>query len=423
MRTVQCSDETTGVPRRALCRAAPLGAALALVCAGAHAQPQYDIVDMGLVNMGDTNAQGLGISPGGVGVGRSLATGSQAFSWTASGGIVGLDLLPGRAYQVANGASDTGLCVGVASTTFFGSSPLPVLWTNGAASALALSAGQTLGRAYDVNDSGLVVGSQNGGSSERAAVWIGGVPTPILATPANGAIMTTAFRCNNAGLVVGNGFDPANLGRNVGLLHDTNTNTSVEVPPLAGHNGTIAFDISENGFVVGPSTFNQTDARPFRWDQVNPPIEIPLPTGASTASARGVNSDGWVVGIGSGLFAVPFLFDGTQTYVLQDLIPPGTGWDISMNTSSSALGISEDGTIVGAGLLGGQVRAYAMILRTTCEPDLTTGAIAGQAGYGVPNGTLNNDDFFYYLAEFAAGNVAVCDLTTGAIAGQPGYGV
>jgi hypothetical protein len=59
----------------------------------------------------------------------------------------------------------------------------------------------------------------------------------------------------------------------------------------------------------------------------------------------------------------------------------------------------------------------------TCAPDLTTGAIAGQPGYGVPNGVLNNDDFFYYLSQFAAGNVAVADLTTGAIQGQPGYGV
>jgi hypothetical protein len=58
-----------------------------------------------------------------------------------------------------------------------------------------------------------------------------------------------------------------------------------------------------------------------------------------------------------------------------------------------------------------------------CAPDLTSGAIAGQPGYGVPNGVLNNDDFFYYLAQFAAGNVAVADLTTGAIQGQPGYGV
>ncbi|MEZ6234085.1 MAG: dockerin type I repeat-containing protein [Phycisphaerales bacterium] len=58
-----------------------------------------------------------------------------------------------------------------------------------------------------------------------------------------------------------------------------------------------------------------------------------------------------------------------------------------------------------------------------CQPDLTTGAIVGQPGYGIPNGILNNDDFFYYLQQFAAGNVAVADLTTGAIMGQPGYGV
>jgi hypothetical protein len=58
-----------------------------------------------------------------------------------------------------------------------------------------------------------------------------------------------------------------------------------------------------------------------------------------------------------------------------------------------------------------------------CAPDLTSGAIAGQPGYGVPDGALNNEDFFYYLAQFSAGNLAVADLTTSAIAGQPGYGI
>jgi len=58
----------------------------------------------------------------------------------------------------------------------------------------------------------------------------------------------------------------------------------------------------------------------------------------------------------------------------------------------------------------------------TCQPDLTTTAIPGTPGYGTPNGTLNNDDFFYYLAQFAAGNLAVADLTTTAIPGTPGYG-
>ena len=59
----------------------------------------------------------------------------------------------------------------------------------------------------------------------------------------------------------------------------------------------------------------------------------------------------------------------------------------------------------------------------TCRPDLTTTAIPGSPGYGVPNGILNNDDFFYYLAQFAAGNLAVADMTTTAIPGSPGYGV
>ncbi|MCA9287547.1 MAG: hypothetical protein KDA05_03125, partial [Phycisphaerales bacterium] len=58
-----------------------------------------------------------------------------------------------------------------------------------------------------------------------------------------------------------------------------------------------------------------------------------------------------------------------------------------------------------------------------CQADLTTSAIAGGAGYGVPDGVLDNNDFFYYLAQFAAGNAAVADLTTSAVPGSVGYGV
>lgn len=63
-----------------------------------------------------------------------------------------------------------------------------------------------------------------------------------------------------------------------------------------------------------------------------------------------------------------------------------------------------------------------VIVEGACRPDLTAGAVAGQPGYGVPDGTLNNEDFFYYLAQFAAGNLAVADLTAGAVPGQLGYG-
>ena len=58
-----------------------------------------------------------------------------------------------------------------------------------------------------------------------------------------------------------------------------------------------------------------------------------------------------------------------------------------------------------------------------CHGDLTTGAVSGQAGYGVPNGVLNNDDFFFFLSRFAAGDQFVADLTTGALPGSPRHGV
>ncbi len=72
---------------------------------------------------------------------------------------------------------------------------------------------------------------------------------------------------------------------------------------------------------------------------------------------------------------------------------------------------------------GDFIGARFTIVLSTCRPDLTTGAIPGLPGYGTPNGTLNNDDFFYYLSQFAAGNLAVADLTNGAVPGTPGYGV
>ncbi|MEZ6234504.1 MAG: GC-type dockerin domain-anchored protein [Phycisphaerales bacterium] len=73
--------------------------------------------------------------------------------------------------------------------------------------------------------------------------------------------------------------------------------------------------------------------------------------------------------------------------------------------------------------VAGQRPALTITVEGPCRADLTAGAIAGQPGYGTPNGVVNNDDFFYYLAEFAAGNAAVADLTTGAVPAQPGYGI
>ena len=69
--------------------------------------PQYQIYDIGVVQTGDTASQGFGVSTGGIAVGRSFRSdGTQAFTWTLGGGIVGLPNLAGRSFC---GCSDAGL--------------------------------------------------------------------------------------------------------------------------------------------------------------------------------------------------------------------------------------------------------------------------------------------------------------------------
>lgn len=326
------------------------------------APPQYQIFDIGVVQMSDTASQGFGVSTNGTAVGRSVrGGGAQAFTWTSGGGIVGLPNIQGVPFCVSNAANNSGIVVGTCATTLFGTSRSPVVWQNGAVSQLPLPSGETLGDANDVNASGVAVGSVNGGSLQRAVVYSGATATVISQTTSNGSFFVTAFGINDSGRVIGQGIDPNNAARNVGMVFDIGSSSASEVGALPNANGALAFGIGNAGHVVGSSMMNQGSGLPFIWTQAGGMVAIPLPTGTTQGSARAVNSSGWAVGTASSAFAIPFLYDGTATYRLADLIPANTGWDLSMNTSSSALGISDGNVIVGTGVFNGQVRAYAMV--------------------------------------------------------------
>jgi uncharacterized membrane protein len=335
---------------------------VAIVSGATPTTPQYQIYDIGVIDPGDDASQGFGVSHGGTAVGRSIRTGgSQAFTWTINGGIVGLPNLAGRSHAVSNSANDNGGVVGTAATTLFGTSRLPVMWQNGAVSQLPLPPGETLGDANSVNASSVAVGSVDAGSLQRGAVYSGGSGTIITQTTPNGSFFVSAFGINDSGRVVGQGIDPMNAARNVGIVYDIGQNTAFEVGALPGLNGALAFGVSNTGYVVGSSMLNQGSGLPFIWSDQGGMVAIPLATGTSEGSARAVNSAGWVVGNDSSAFSIPFLYDGTNTYRLADLIPPGSGWDLSMNTSSSADGISENGVIVGTAVHNGETHAYAMV--------------------------------------------------------------
>ena len=335
-----------------------------VVAATATAAPQYQIFDIGVIQVGDTASQGFGLSTGGVVVGRSFRTGgAQAFTWTQGGGLVGLPNLAGRSFAVANSAIDTGAgtVVGTAATTSFGSGRLPVVWHGGVISQLPLPAGETLGDANDVNSANIAVGSVDGGSLQQAVIYNSGSATVITQTTSNGSFFVTAFGINDSGRIVGFGIDPTNAARNVGIVYDMGSPQAFEVGALPGFNGALAFGVSNNGHIVGSSMMNQGSGLPFIYTDAGGMVAIPLATGTTQGSARGVNSAGFVVGQDSSAFSIPFLYDGTTTYRLADLIPPGTGWDLSTNTSSSALGINEGSVIVGTGVHNGETRAYAMV--------------------------------------------------------------
>jgi hypothetical protein len=350
---------------------------------GTAVLPQYQIVDIGIVQAGDSASQGFGVSTGGIGVGRSVRTGgAQAFTWTPGGGIVGLPNLSGRTFCVSNGANNTGGVAGTCASTLFGTSRLPVIWQNGVVSQLPLPAGETLGDANDINAAGIAVGSVDSGVAQQAVIYNGANATVITQTTSTGCVFFTAFGINDSGRIVGQGIDPNNAARNVGIVYDNGSSSAFEVGALSGANGTLAFGVSNAGHVVGSSMMNQGSGLPFIWTQAGGMTAIPLPVGTSQGSARGVNSNGWAVGTASSAFAIPFVYDGVNTYRLADLIPSGTGWDLSTNTSSGALGISDNNIIVGAGVFNGAVHAFAMVPVTTTS---VGGRILTAGGVGISN--------------------------------------
>lgn len=324
--------------------------------------PQYNIFDIGVVESGDDASQGTRVSPGGIAVGRSMRSGgAQAFIWTQAGGIVGLGPLTGSPYCVSNSANDLGAVVGTCAQTVFGSGRQPVIWFEGKASVLPLPGAETIGDANQINNVGVAVGSAGGGSLQRGIIYSGSTGEIITQTTPGAAFFVTAFGINDSGRVVGQGIDPNNAARNVGIVYDIGDDSAFEVGSLPGMNGALAFGVSNAGHVVGSAMQNQGAGTPFIWTEAGGMTAIPLPTGTSQGSARGVNSNGWAVGTASSAFAIPFLYDGSNTYRLADLIPKGTGWDLSMNTSSGAMAISESGVIVGTGMFNGSIRAFAMV--------------------------------------------------------------
>lgn len=378
----------------------PALSALALATSLAVAGPRYEFIDLGLVAPDHQASQGLRVSEGGIAVGRSIGSNfnAAAFTWTPTTGLVALPKLPGRGAAIANSANDSGLVVGTASTNLSGTGSLPVIWRHGVVEQLPLppqanTAARSVGRANDINAAGVAVGSALPTTLQRGAVYYADGSTEWLnQITSTGVYAVSLSGINDAGLAVGVGEPFAGVARNAPVLYDTVSRVLVELPFLPGKNGGIATTISNAGHIVGNNDAAFLDVESVMWTPQGAVRQLPRPIDANTGVtatnggiANGVNSLGWVVGVASGTRSIPWFYDGIQQYRMDQLLPPGSGWDFIHNTASSAQGISENGVIVGTGILNGTIRAYAAVpFVTPVQIDILPGTCTNplQAGRG-----------------------------------------
>lgn len=289
-----------------------------------------EIIDLGA---GDNsfaeavNDRGQVVGGGGAGVG--------GFIWE-NGTIRRLPLLPGMSYSWAYDINESGQVVGYSSTAD-GSSSQAFVWTAaGGMQALAGTLGGPRTQADGINDQGLIVGiaSLPNGDGGHIVVWENGVMRDGQ-TFATGS--TTPWDLNNAGMAVGQ-WDPSNSA-----FAWTASGGTVALAGLGG-TGSIPLASNDLGQVVGwyrkgTATINTA----FLWE--NGVIRDLGTLGGASSVGMAINSSGQVVGRADvpvkGTQHVHRAFLWTAAAGMKDL------GSITGRQWAQALDINETGWVVG----------------------------------------------------------------------------
>ena len=153
--------------------------------------------------------------------------------------------------------------------------------------------------ATDINDSGMVVGQSYSGSGVQAFLWDGTMHGLGLLS---GATSSYIGGINNSGIVVGTSSTPSG---DRAFLWDGETH---DLGALIGENNSYAYDVNDSGVVVGMGN------NVFLWDgkmhNLNDFIDPSTP-GWTLIEARGINSSGQIVGLGSIAGGMPHAYLAT----------------------------------------------------------------------------------------------------------------
>lgn len=359
-----------------------------------------------LAGTGTNNfSRGYAVNDDGLVVGESDNNISLAFVYEA-GTISGLTRLAGDNFRgVAHDINNNDIIVGISSN---GTVSRPTIWTfdgvNYIASDLGTISGTdtSTGRAWAINDDGLVVGlSHNASGVSQATLWNGGTITNLTSL-GDGTRFSQAFGLNVGGLIVGS----SSTGQTVGQLIGSTSTTGI-TRAFAWENGEIVELLPHNFFAPGN-------------------------TGTTTnyhSVATDVNDTGLIVGNSqriSGLAAIATLWVDGAAMDLNALVANGSGW-----TLRSAEGINGGGDIVGFGTFSGFSRAFMLVPEVVSidgKPFSNTATVTINVA-GTPDAPEAADDFYEALSgNIVHGNVLLNDFEpdgdsmTVTIASGPAHG-
>ena len=224
---------------------------------------------------------------------------------------------------------------------------LPFIWTlEDSISALPFPPGQLSGRAYGINDAGMVVGRTSSFLNENiplATVWPPG-QAPILVGTMPGGNTSTLYDVNNSGTAVGYWHNSNNMPRHVLLWKD---GEKFDLGPLTGWSNSVAHAVNDQGVIAGfVGDIYEGAGLLIDGDEVV--IVPPLPGDTSMqfralgeSGIAGGESELFQPGQSPALVRHPVLYADGKLQALENLPTYTKGTVLGVNSAGDAVGFSE----------------------------------------------------------------------------------
>ena len=294
--------------------------------------------------------------------------------------LVTLGQLSGDTISSAFGLNASGQ-----STGFSGTSTSPpnqvMLWSaSGSATALGTAGGTgTSGRGNAINNAGTIVG--NGFNASRVNSPFKIVSgTMTMLTPLAGSTNAGATAINSSGTIVGysNG-----TGLSLRPVLRDPSGAVTDLGTLGGSSSSRAYGINDSGLVVGYSYTADGDVRAFAWTSSGGMKNLGALPDGSYSYALAANASGQIVGKGDDGNSEQALLWTSASAAPQVLAP------LSGNTSGTALAINSSGVIAGLSSVDGSAQV-ATIWQNGTAIDLNSYLPAG-SGWVLQQATGIND--------------------------------